>query len=379
MIGMLKEIAVKYQVDRLSEFIDSSRTTLSSAKTNNVDIIKEHVALADESLGDAISALKYDKFDQAQIACRVGFMQIGLAQMLLRFGRQADQYLQKTLEIAPGRKLNEAEEPLSYLASCLAEMKVVIEYGNLKVGDRGQSMLDRSMDYYNDALSLLKESDVVLAKRSAQAGLLHLFWASEVISQDNSRPLPGWRGLSNPMLGSPLRRGNELMAALMEVRSRVMQSDDPAVSSARIYYEKAVREYSQALQALSKNNMSHARATVTKAFRELEQARQMFVDELMVENDGIAEIDQIKLARVPLADVAALIADVQAMLAVSIISEATMDAVRRRLLALEERYLKALKFYEAANYDSAMKQTADALFDLDCIQQMLNKKTAEID
>lgn len=373
----ISEALANWQVERLESLVAHARARAKVNKLRSTSLVGEHLNLADEHLDEAISAMKYRKYEQASYACQSGFVQLGLAELLLQYGDRIDAGVQKMMTIA-GQKEHapEEEELAAYLASSLAEMKVAIEYSNCQVSDRAHSVLDRAMDYYNDSLKAIKDSDAEKAKCSAQAGLLSLLLASELISAENQMALPGWRGLSNPMLASPLRRANNLVSQLAETRQRLHQKEKLAALSKedqdknvllRKHWEKAYNDFLLSMNSLASGTFAHAQALLKAGSREMEVCRDIIgiedPDELQ------DEMESEKNEHTPVADAAAAIMEVK-----DIIANTKLQRKEYLVTCLERisrLYKEALKQYERGQYDRAEKSAADALLELDLIRQQV--------
>src|SRR5579883_2688091 len=124
----ISEAVASWQVERLESLIAHSRSRAKAIKLKGNSLVVEHLNLADEHLDEAISAMKYRKFDQASVACQSGFVQLGLAELLLRYGDKLDVGINTMLALTgDDKRVSEEEELADYLASSLAEMKVAIE------------------------------------------------------------------------------------------------------------------------------------------------------------------------------------------------------------------------------------------------------------
>ena len=373
----ISEAVASWQVERLESLIANTRVRVKQKKLRSGSLVAEHLNLADENLDEAIAAMKYRKFDQASVACQSGFVQLGLAELLLQYGERLDSGIAKVLTLAGDKQQGSEEEELAnYLASSLAEMKVAIEYSNCKVSDRSRTVLDHAMDYYNDALRSIVEDESDKAKAASQAGLLCLHLASELISAENQMALPGWRGLSNPMLAGPLRRANHLVSQLAEVRQRLHQrekmespGEDEKERSIllRKHWEKSFNDLMLSMQSLAAGSTAHAQALLKGSLREVEQCCDIIgiedPDELQ------EEIDSEKAERTPLADALSAIAEVKEML-----SSAKLQRKEYLLSCLDKiksLYKEAVKYYDREQYDRAEKSISDALLDLDLIRQQV--------
>lgn len=376
----ISEALANWQVERLESLIGSARARAKLNKLRGNSLVGEHLNLADEHLDDAISAMKYHKYEQASFACHHGFVQLGLAELLLQYGHKIDSGVNAVLQLSgKNEHLPEEEELAAYLASCLADMKVAIEYSNSKVSARSHGVLDRAMDYYNDSLKAIKSSEPEQAKHCAQAGLLSLLLASELIGAENQMALPGWRGLSNPMLVSPLRRSNQLVAQLAETRQRLHQKEGAAPESLskeeadknallRKHWEKAFNDFGLAVNSLASGAIKHAQALLKGALREMEACLEIIGIE---DPDQLQEeIDSDSGERVAVADAAGALSEVKGI--VSGLKIQRKDYILSSLDKVSRLYKEALKNYERQHFERAEKSAADALLELDLIKQQIH-------
>jgi hypothetical protein len=302
-----------------------------------------------------------------------------LAELILHYGTRIDTGIKKAMLLS-GQKEHapEEEELAAYLASSLAEMKVAIEYSNCQVSDRARAVLDHAMDYYNDALSAIKQSEAEKAKQSAQAGLLSMLLASELISAENQMALPGWRGLSNPMLVSPLRRATQLVKELAETRQRLHKKENTTPDELdqeqadknallRKHWEKAYNDFSLSVNSLASGSVAHAQALLKGALREMEVVR----DVIGIEDPDLLqeEFESETADRTPVADVTGALVEVKEILA-----EAKLQRKEYVLASLDKvakLYKDGQRHYDKENYSRAEKSVSDALLELDLIRQQI--------
>jgi len=379
-VKIISEAVANWQLERLEALIRAARARAKFHKLRNSSLAGEHLNLADEYLDEAIAAMKYHKYEQASFACQSGFMQLGLAEFLLKYAARVDQGIKAVQAVTErGVRASEEEELANYLASSLAEMKVAIEYSNCRVSSRAQSVLDRAMDYYNDCLKEIKQSEGMQAKVCAQAGLLCLLLASELIGAENQMALPGWRGLSNPMLVSHLRRAPEFLSNLAEVRQRLHlreQADAISLNSEeqdkslllRKHWEKAYNDFLLAVNSLAGGKTSHAQSLLKAAQRELESCYEIIG---MDDPDDIsAELEESENGRrIPVVDAVSTLSEVK-----DIIDELKIQR-REYLLSCVDKvarfYKEALRAYGEGRYQRAEKALASALLELDLLRQQL--------
>ncbi|MBX9720927.1 MAG: hypothetical protein K2X81_06005, partial [Candidatus Obscuribacterales bacterium] len=68
----ISEALANWQVERLEALIVHARHRVKANKLRGRSLVGEHLNMADEHLDEAISAMKYKKFDQASHACQAG-------------------------------------------------------------------------------------------------------------------------------------------------------------------------------------------------------------------------------------------------------------------------------------------------------------------
>lgn len=378
---LISEAVAKWQLERLESLIEHSRARARANKLRSTSLVGEHLNLADEYLDEAITAMKYHRYDQASYACQTGFVQLGLAEFLLQHGQKLDAGMRKVAALTNKKNRNPEEEELSaYLASCLAEMKVAIEYSNCHVSIRSHTVLDLAMDYYNDSLKAMKNSDADRCKNTAQAGLLCLLLAAELIGAENQMPLPGWRGLSNPMLVSSLRRAARLVAHLAEIRTRLHQKERSPKETLpkeevektiflRKNWEKAYSEFLSSVSSLADGSLSHAQALLKSALREMEVCLEIIgiedpeelVDEIEEHEDG---------TRTPVADVPTTINTVKQIIEDHKIKK--KEDVLKSLDKVVRLYKDGQRCFENGSFQRAERDLADALLELDFIRQRVH-------
>lgn len=365
---LVSEAVIKWQVERLSSMILRLRQWVKRSEGSDPALIKQHLGLAEEHFSDAIAALKYNKHQQAFLACEKGFAQVGMAQLLTTYGAQIDATVSSASKIDKAtRRKKEGNEFISYLASSLAEMKLAIEYSNFKVSLRAQGFLDSAMDFYNDALSALKQANLDAAKCKAQAGLLQLNLAGQIISAENEMSLPGWRGLTNPALGAPLRRVDDLLENIVACRETLQKLPDDAMSIARSGYEKALANYNAAIHSFSNGSNVHAQALMRTAAEEIEEALATAGSLLANLENGRHEGMMETSDREPLCDVAATISSITAL--VESLGLSRKDSLSHRLGRVQTLYKEAIRAARKKKHAEAEKLTLDALVEVDLLRQ----------
>ncbi len=368
MIEFVSEAVTKWQVERLSTLILKMRGWLKRANGPDPALIKQHVGLAEEHFHDAVDSLKYNKYQQAFFSCQKGFVQVGMAQLLTTYGSQIDSALTRVTLLERNKRQPEEQELVTYLASALAEMKMSIEYSNFKVSTRGQGLLNSGMDFYNDAMSALKSSNTEDAKRRARAGLLQLNLAAQIISAENEMSLPGWRGLSNPVLGTPLRRVDELFDQIVECRTALSKLPENKSGAARTQYETGLREYNAAIHSLANGSDAHAQALLRSAMHAMDEALTMAneVASAIEENEDVAE-DRAKRER--LTDVGAAVNNVAEL--IESLSIKKHDVATKRLQTLHQHYRDGLRAMKKKRFAEAEQHASSALMELDLLRHLL--------
>ncbi len=379
----ISEAVAKWQLERLETLVTHLRSRAKSHKLRSTSIVCEHLNLADDLLDEAISAMKYHRYDQAAYSCQAGFVQLGLAELLLNHAAKVDAGVKAVAALTNEKDISEEEQLTAYLASCLAEMKVAIEYSNCKVSTRAHTVLDQAMDYYNDALKAVKQSSPDKCKRSSQSGLLCLLLASELISSENMMPLPGWRGLSNPMHFGSLRRACELSKHLAESRvklherEKLIKPDSRADEKDRVIFlrknwEKAYTDFLSAANSNAQGTTSHAQALIKSAIRNLEACIELMnIDDPSEFNEEMDELTEPGL-REPVTDIATEIKTIKQILEERKI--ARKDHIINMLDSILRLYKDAYRNFEKSHFVRAEKSISDAMLELDFVRQQIQLK-----
>lgn len=380
MIKLVNEAIAKWHVERLSTMIVRMRHWLKRVDGTDPALIKQHLGQAEEHFNDAISALKFNKYQQAMYACQRGLSQIGMAQLLTTYGDDLNQIVAKANAIERStRKKPEEQELIGYLASSLAEMKMSIEYSNFHVSDRAQTLLNSSMDFYNDCLSALKQAENAAAKRKAQAGLLQLSLAGRIISAENDMSLPGWRGLNNPVLGAPLRRVDELLEQIVTCRTAMQRLTASKSSAARLRYDRALKHYNEAISSFALGSNAHAQSLIRSATEEIEEAINIADGAHLCDEEKSIAADDEELHREPLADVHSILASVT--LLVETLSLSKKEIALKRLHSVNRLYKDAIRALKKERFSDAEKLAADSLMELDLLRHFMlsqsDRNTAE--
>lgn len=410
---VITEALAKWQLERLEALCQSLKSRAKNASVNRKSLLWEHIDLAEDAIDEAVSALRYNKFEQASLSCQDGFVQAGLAELLLRYGHKFDSGLAKYLLLTSDRKKSANEEMIAYLGDSLTQMKLAIEYSNCSVSKRAQSILSQAMEFYNSALEAIKSEtddgdDPERPLHCAQAGLLQVFLASEFISAENQISLPGWRGLSNPMLASPIRRGPELIALLVETKQllRNMEkssnsteaSDDenrPDLFELKSDWELAYHRYVSALNSLATGSIAHAQQLIKESLQDcricyeaiadshVDLIPSLYEDELDEVSESSAQQDSKTFSpivkqtaepepeRVAVADVMELLGEASEMLSHVDVQKKT--SMSNKLRVVSEKYRDAHSAFKQRQFGRAERLASEALFELDVLRDQFKK------
>lgn len=411
---VITEALAKWQLERLEALCQSLKSRAKNASVNRKSLLWEHIDLAEDAIDEAVSALRYNKFEQASLSCQDGFVQAGLAELLLRYGHKFDSGLAKYLLLTSDRKKSANEEMIAYLGDSLTQMKLAIEYSNCSVSKRAQSILSQAMEFYNSALEAIKSEtddgdDPERPLHCAQAGLLQVFLASEFISAENQISLPGWRGLSNPMLASPIRRGPELIALLVETKQllRNMEkssnsteaSDDenrPDLFELKSDWELAYHRYVSALNSLATGSIAHAQQLIKESLQDCRICYEVIADShvdlipSLYEDDELDEVSESSAQqdsktfspivkqtaepepeRVAVADVMELLGEASEMLSHVDVQKKT--SMSNKLRVVSEKYRDAHSAFKQRQFGRAERLASEALFELDVLRDQFKK------
>lgn len=411
---VITEALAKWQLERLEALCQSLKSRAKNASVNRKSLLWEHIDLAEDAIDEAVSALRYNKFEQASLSCQDGFVQAGLAELLLRYGHKFDSGLAKYLLLTSDRKKSANEEMIAYLGDSLTQIKLAIEYSNCSVSKRAQSILSQAMEFYNSALEAIKSEaddgdDPERPLHCAQAGLLQVFLASEFISAENQISLPGWRGLSNPMLASPIRRGPELIALLVETkqllrnmeksRNSTEASDDenrPDLFELKSDWELAYHRYVSALNSLATGSIAHAQQLIKESLQDCRICYEAIADshvdlipslyeddELDEDSENSAQQDSKTFSpivkqtaepgpeRVAVADVMELLGEASEMLSHVDVQKKT--SMSNKLRVVSEKYRDAHSAFKQRQFGRAERLASEALFELDVLRDQFKK------
>lgn len=405
---VITEALAKWQLERLEALCQSLKSRAKNANVNRKSLVWEHIDLAEDAIDEAVSALRYNKFEQASLSCQDGFVQAGLAELLLRYGHKFDSGLAKYLLLTADKNKSANEEMIAYLGDSLTQMKLAIEYSNCSVSKRAQSILSQAMEFYNSAIEAIKreadlDDDHERPLHCAQAGLLQVFLASEFISAENQISLPGWRGLSNPMLASPIRRGPELIALLVETKQllRNMEKDKdsiepvddkerPDLFELKSDWELAYHRYVSALNSLATGSIAHAQQLIKESLQQCRGCYEAVADTQVdiipsvyedddpdddsssAQHDGktfspiVKQVAEQEAERVAVADVMEMLGEVSEM--ISHVDVQKKTSMSNKLRVVSEKYRDAHSAFKQRQFGRAERLASEALFELDVLK-----------
>jgi hypothetical protein len=374
---IVDKVKARIELERFNTKLEAVRAALGDRREAGFsDIAREHTNLSYELHDEAIAAMKYNP-SQTLHVLKTGWVHLDIAYTVVK---SAILTKLPTLPI-----LNEAEDKVGYLLSSLARIKAMIEYSNCWVSDFARSILDGAMDHYQKAISALEEDGAEEAMRAAQAGLLKVSLATEVIRAENQRSLPSWMGLTNPMLASPLRRTHELTTTLVQTHVLLSSIREPA---AQAKFDKILAKYDRALESLVAGDIDHAQAAITKLLLKVDDLRNEVSERFGEDGQHFGESGEAlpdePVAVVQDASVNLIIAELEQLIHSS-------DFGGRRDLTLKRYELKALLQSIANSYADAIKSmsendvssaeqgVATAIFNLDLLRQRLFPKAGSAD
>lgn len=270
MQNLFLKFTVGFQLDQLSSMLTHIKSELAQLPSGFGVLVGRHLERADEQYEDAISALRHGVLVQADTLLKDGIMH---AYFAYRIVHAAHKHQPK--DSADDRTATEAEERISYLGTKLSELKQAIEYGNCSVSDVAADQVDNAMVIYDTALSILKDGEQLLAKRCAQAGILQLAFASELVRADNAGAVPGWNGLANPLTNSPIRKLNELASKIIQVYQVSSSPEQKTARTVIASLHKALRNFNSAIQAMSHDNTIYAQGLVLSGLADVDHAQSL--------------------------------------------------------------------------------------------------------
>src|SRR4030095_3671595 len=276
-------------------------------------------------------------YGQAETMLNDGLMHAYFAYRIVHVAARSQ--CEETIE---EKTTSEAEERIAYLGSKLTEIKQAIEYGNFTVSDTAAGQVDQGMEFYDAALSILKDGEQNLAKRSAQAGVLQLAFASELIRAENAGALPGWNGLANPLTNSPVRKLNELASMIVEVYELFVARKTAGSRALTVSLRKALNNLNSALRALAKDNTVYAQALVFSGLPEVNRAQSLIALE-SADASSAAEWEPEQIPGqydIALANVELLVSDIKNVL--QRCTERSSERARNRLDVLLRDYVAAV-------------------------------------
>lgn len=367
---IVDKVKARIELEQFNTKLEEVRAALGDRRKAFSDIAREHMNLAYELHDEAIAAMKYNP-SQTLHVLKVGWIHLDIAYAVAKSAQ-----LTKLPALPAIPNANEAEDKIGYLSSTLARIKAMVEYSNCWVSDFARTILDGAMDYYQRALSALEVDHDEDAIRAAQAGLLKVSLASELIRAENSRALPGWTGLSNPMLASPLRRTHELTTCLVQTRVLLNSIHEPEATS---QFNKIVHKYDKALESLASGDIDHAQATITKLLLKVDDVRNSIGEHYGEEGDLLSDEYSVPALLEQAGHVELVLSELNDLINVSDF-DGRGDLLRKRyeLKALLESisflYTDTIKAATENDLSAAEQLIATCLFNLDLLRQRLFAK-----
>lgn len=364
---IVDKVKARMELEQFNTKLEEVRAALGDRRKAFSDIAREHMNVAYELHDEAIAAMKYNP-SQTLHVLKVGWVHLDIAYTVVKSAQ-----LTKLPPLPTVPNANEAEDKIGYLSSTLARIKAMIEYSNCWVSDFARTILDGAMDYYQRALSALEGDYDEEAIRAAQAGLLKVSLASELIRAENSRALPGWTGLSNPMLASPLRRTLELTNCLVQTRVLLNSIHEPEATA---QFNKIMQKYDKALESLASGDIDHAQATITKLLLKVDDVRNSIGEHYGEEGDQLLDEYSVPALLEQAGHVELVLSELNDLINVSDF-DGRGDLLRKRyeLKALLESisflYTDAIKSATNNDLPTAEQLLATGLFNLDLLRQRL--------
>lgn len=364
---IVDKVKARMELEQFNTKLEEVRAALGDRRKAFSDIAREHMNVAYELHDEAIAAMKYNP-SQTLHVLKVGWVHLDIAYTVVKSAQ-----LTKLPPLPTVPNANEAEDKIGYLSSTLARIKAMIEYSNCWVSDFARTILDGAMDYYQRALSALEGDYDEEAIRAAQAGLLKVSLASELIRAENSRALPGWTGLSNPMLASPLRRTLELTNCLVQTRVLLNSIHEPEATA---QFNKIMHKYDKALESLASGDIDHAQATITKLLLKVDDVRNSIGEHYGEEGDQLLDEYSVPALLEQAGHVELVLSELNDLINVSDF-DGRGDLLRKRyeLKALLESisflYTDSIKAATENDLPTAEQLLATGLFNLDLLRQRL--------
>jgi hypothetical protein len=364
---IVDKVKARMELEQFNTKLEEVRAALGDRRKAFSDIAREHMNVAYELHDEAIAAMKYNP-SQTLHVLKVGWVHLDIAYTVVKSAQ-----LTKLPPLPTVPNANEAEDKIGYLSSTLARIKAMIEYSNCWVSDFARTILDGAMDYYQRALSALEGDYDEEAIRAAQAGLLKVSLASELIRAENSRALPGWTGLSNPMLASPLRRTLELTNCLVQTRVLLNSIHEPEATA---QFNKIMHKYDKALESLASGDIDHAQATITKLLLKVDDVRNSIGEHYGEEGDQLLDEYSVPTLLEQAGHVELVLSELNDLINVSDF-DGRGDLLRKRyeLKALLESisflYTDSIKAATENDLPTAEQLLATGLFNLDLLRQRL--------
>lgn len=278
MVTNFGKFILDFDLQQLDTLICSVRSALRFAPAGRAWLAQKHLEQAIEQYESALAALHRSnfKFKQTQTIMRTGLMHAYLAYRLVR----TTVLINQDSKVTDKDRLTEAQQQIGQLGKNLTDLKTSVEVSNYRVSDIAQRQVELAMDLYDAALSELKTNQPLMAKRAAQAGLLQLSFAVELITCDNGGSLLGLAGLANPLTNCPVRKLNKLASMLVQLYALGLPPLEDDCLRFQLYVRKAIQNLNTVIIALSRDNLVHAQAEVFAGLNEAYMAQKVLEPEL---------------------------------------------------------------------------------------------------
>lgn len=366
MSNPFRKYQITFKLRQLSAMLDSARATCAFEPPGFASFVQKHIERASEQYEDAITALKYHNLPQAEYMLTSGLMEAYLAFHIAHAHASASDTSEARAE-QPCRR-TESEKAIAYLGSTLSELKSAIEYSTMVVSDFAQQQVQRGMDLYDKALEELKQDNQLMARRSAQAGVLQLAFAGELIRSENGLAHSGQCAQGSPLTVSPIRKLNTLVATIIQVYllSKESGTEIPDVMS---FLLKAVGRLNEVMGALSEDNTVYAQALVVQGLNEIEAAQALLVpsidDKVLDDERETSKLQE----RFSGTSVELLVADIKTVLARY--DNRRSETARIHLDSLLKNYAAARQPLEAPDPSVKRRSLTAALQDADRVREIL--------
>jgi len=365
MINPFQKYVVGFELEQLSAMLASARAALEGLPPGFGKLAQKHLEKAAEQHDDAITALRYNNPAQAETMLTDGLMHAYFAFRITHAkavpaGRAGQEQATKD---------SEAEERIAYLGGALSELKAAIEYSRCLVSGEAGEQIEKAMQLYGEALTALKGNEQMLAKRTAQAGVLQLAFAGELIKADNGGDIQWGVGLANPLTNSPIRKMNQLAATILQVHIASAQQSAQVSRSLRSSVKKAIRSLNSAIRALAQDNVVYAQSLVVAGLAEIGGTSGL-IEPTLDQAVAQAEQETLQLKRkFDAAEVELIASDIKSILERS--DSRLADKASNRLDRLLKDYQAAVRAFEQGDRLEAERLVTAALTDADRVREAL--------